>query len=188
MMNTPRRAGVARTARLASLVRDVEAKLAMTALAAALALAALQPVLAHDTTSAATGPVHVEQPWARATPPGAKVAGAFAVIANHGSTPDRLVSATAEIAGRVEIHEMAVTDGVMTMRPLPDGLPIPADGSVELKPGSYHLMLMDLAGPLKDGEHVAGTLTFEKAGTVPVEFVVAPIGAKAPAGMGHTPQ
>lgn len=183
MMITPRPAGIARTARLASLVRDVEAKLAMTALAAALALTALQPVFAHDAS-----PVHVEQPWARATPPGAKVAGAFAVIENHGSTPDRLVSATAEIAGRVEIHEMAVTDGVMTMRPLPDGLPIPADGSVELKPGSYHLMLMDLAGPLKDGEHVAGTLTFEKAGTVPVEFVVAPIGAKAPAEMSHSPQ
>jgi hypothetical protein len=183
MKITPRPAGAARTARLSSLVRDVEAKLAMTALAAALVLTAVQPVLAHDAS-----PVHVEQPWARATPPGAKVAGAFATIENHGSTPDRLVSATAEIAGRVEIHEMAVTDGVMTMRPLPDGLPVPADGSVELKPGSYHLMLMDLAGPLKDGEHIAGTLTFEKAGTVPVEFVVAPIGARAPEGMSHTPQ
>lgn len=183
MKITQRPAGVARTVRLASLVRDVEARLAMTALAAALALAAVQPVLAEDAS-----PVHVEQPWARATPPGAKVAGAFAVIENHGSTPDRLVSATAEIAGRVEIHEMAVTDGVMTMRPLADGLAIPADGSVELKPGSYHLMLMDLAGPLKEGEHIAGTLTFEKAGTVPVEFAVAPIGAKAPAGAGHAPQ
>jgi copper(I)-binding protein len=186
MNSTHRPAGAARTARLASLFHDVEARLAMTALAIAFTLTALQPVFAHDTKSANAGPVHVEQPWARATPPGAKVAGAFAVIENHGSTPDRLVSATAEIAGRVEIHEMAVTDGVMTMRPLPDGLPVPADGSVELKPGSYHLMLMDLSGPLKDGEHVAGTLTFEKAGTVPVEFVVAPIGAKAPAG--HTSQ
>ncbi len=181
MNNTHRPAGVARTARLASLFHDVEAKLALTALAVAFTLTALQPVFAHD-----AGPMHVEQPWARATPPGAKVAGAFATIENHGSTPDRLVSATAAVAGRVEIHEMAVTDGVMTMRPLPDGLPVPADGSVELKPGSYHLMLMDLAGPLKDGEHVTGTLTFEKAGTVPVTFVVAPIGAKAPAA--HTPQ
>jgi copper(I)-binding protein len=81
---------------------------------------------------------------------------------------------------------MAVTDGVMTMRPLPDGLPVPADGAVELKPGSYHLMLMELAAPLKAGESIAGTLTFEKAGTVPVTFVVAPIGAKAPTA--HTPQ
>jgi len=186
MSITHRPPGGARVARLASVFHDVEAKLAMIALAVALTLAALQPVFAHDTTSTSAGVVHVAQPWARATPPGAKVAGAFAVIENHGSTPDRLVSATAEIAGRVEIHEMAVTDGVMTMRPLPDGLPVPADGSVELKPGSYHLMLMDLAGPLKDGEHIAGTFTFEKAGTVPVEFVVAPIGAKTP--MVHTPQ
>jgi copper(I)-binding protein len=181
MTTTHRSAGVARAARIASLFHDVEARLAMTALAVAFTLTALQPVFAQDAK-----PVHVEQPWARATPPGAKVAGAFATIENHGATPDRLVSATAEIAGRVEIHEMAVTDGVMTMRPLADGLPVPADGSVELKPGSYHLMLMDLAGPLKDGEHIAGTLTFEKAGTVPVEFVVAPIGAKAP--MAHTSQ
>jgi copper(I)-binding protein len=186
MNSTSRPAAFARTVRLTSLFNDIEARLALTALASALLLAALQPAFAHDTTSASAGPVHVEQPWARATPPGAKVAGAFATIENHGSTPDRLVSATAEIAGRVEIHEMAVTDGVMTMRPLPDGLPVPADGSVALAPGSYHLMLMDLAGPLKDGEHIAGTLTFEKAGTVPVEFVVAPIGAKAPAA--HTPQ
>ncbi len=181
MTFTHRPAGIARAARLASVFHDIEAKLALTALAIALSLAALQPVLAHDAS-----PVHVEQPWARATPPGAKVAGAFATIENHGSTPDRLVSATADVAARVEIHEMAVTDGVMTMRPLADGLPVPADGSVELKPGSYHLMLMDLAGPLKEGQHVAGTLTFEKAGTMPVEFVVAPIGAKAP--VAHTPQ
>lgn len=183
MNTTHRPAGAVGTARLTSLFRDVEARLAMTALAVAVLLTALQPVLAHDTK-----PVQVEQPWARATPPGAKVAGAFAVIENHAATPDRLVSATATVAGRVEIHEMAVTDGVMTMRPLADGLPVPADGSVELKPGSYHLMLMELTGPLKEGEAFAGTLTFEKAGTVPVEFVVAPIGAKAPMAMGHTPQ
>jgi copper(I)-binding protein len=181
MTTSLRPSAAVRTARLRTLFHDLESRLAAAALASALALFALQSAFAHD-----AGAIRVEQPWARATPPGAKVAGAFAVIENSGSTPDRLVSATAAIAGRVEIHEMAVTDGVMTMRPLPDGLPVPADGSVELKPGSYHLMLMELAGPLKEGEHVAGTLTFEKAGTVPVEFVVAPIGAKAPAA--HTPQ
>lgn len=180
-MNTfqPSRAAV-QTARLRSLFSDIEARLAVTALAGALVMAALQPVHAHD-----TGPIQVEKVWARATPPGAKVAGGFATIENHGATPDRLVSATAEISGKVEIHEMAVTDGVMTMRPLPDGLPVPAHGEVTLAPGSYHLMMMDLAGPLKAGEHIAGTLTFEKAGTIPVEFAVAPIGSKEPMAMDH---
>jgi hypothetical protein len=170
-----------RAARLRTLFHDLESRLAVAAFAGALALFALQPAFSQE-----AGAIRVEQPWARATPPGAKVAGGFAVVVNGGAAADRLVSATAAIAGRVEIHEMAVTNGVMTMRPLPDGLPVPAGGEVALKPGSYHLMMMDLAGPLKAGDRVAGTLVFEKAGTVPVEFVVAPIGAKAPAE--HTPQ
>ena len=93
------------------------------------------------------------------------------------SIADRLVAATAEIAGRAEIHEMAVKDGVMTMRPVTGGVPVPAGGKVALKPGSYHLMFLDLKRPLKPGEQFAGTLTFEKAGPVAVTFAVQPIGA-----------
>ncbi|MBN9022005.1 MAG: copper chaperone PCu(A)C, partial [Rhizobiales bacterium] len=74
-------------------------------------------------------------------------------------------------------HEMAVVDGVMTMRELPDGLPIPAGGSVELKPGSYHIMFVGLKAPLKEGESFKGTLTFEKAGTVQVEYAVQALGS-----------
>jgi copper(I)-binding protein len=80
---------------------------------------------------------------------------------------------------------MAVKDGVMTMRQLPDGLPIPAKGAVALKPGSYHLMFLDLKHPLKKGEPFSGTLTFEKAGTVAVTFAVEDIGATDPAQGGH---
>ena len=124
------------------------------------------------------GALVIHEPWARATPPGAKVAGGYATIENNGDTPDRLVSATAEISGRVEIHEMAMSDGVMTMRPLPDGAEIPAGASLELKPGSYHIMFMELAAPLSEGETFAGTLTFENAGSVDVTFAIGPIGSE----------
>ena len=84
--------------------------------------------------------------------------------------------ATGEIAGRVEIHEMAVDDkGVMTMRPLADGLEIPAGGKAELKPGGFHIM----EHGVKEGDVFKGTLTFEKAGTVDVEYAVEAIGGKS---------
>jgi len=153
---------------------SAEARLGIATLATAFVLLATAPAPAHEVKA---GDLNIEHPWARATPGGAKVAGAFAVIENEGGTPDRLVGGSAEIAGHVEIHEMAVKDGVMTMRPLADGLEIPAHGGVTLKPGSYHLMLMQLKQPLVEGGSFAGTLVFEKAGTVPVTFEVAPIGA-----------
>lgn len=160
----------------------LEARLGAIALAAGLAVFAASPAPAHE---AAAGDIHIEHPWARATPGGAKVAGAFAAIENGGATPDRLVGATAEVAGKVEIHEMAVKDGIMTMRPVADGLDVPAHGAVALKPGSYHLMLMQLKAPLEAGTSFAGTLVFERAGTVPVRFEVAPIGAMS---AGHAGQ
>jgi copper(I)-binding protein len=145
--------------------------------ALALALLAAGPTLAQEFKA---GTIEVTHPWSRATPAGAKVAGGYAAIENAGSEPDRLVSATAEIAGHVEIHQMAMTDGVMTMRLMPDGLSVPANGRAALAPGGYHLMFLELKRPLKAGEDFAGTLTFEKAGTVDVRFTVEAIGATAP--------
>lgn len=161
--------------RLQHLVRSL-------AVAAALAIpaAALSPVaLAHDYK---VGDITVDHPWARATPHGAKVAGGFLVLENKGGTPDRLVSAAAEIAEHTEIHEMAMKDGVMSMRQLPEGLAVPAGGEVALKPGGYHLMFIDLKRPLAKGESFKGTLTFEKAGSVEVSFTVDAIAA---GGTGH---
>lgn len=139
----------------------------------------LAPSLAHDYK---VGTLKIDHPWARATPAGARVAGGFMKISNAGAA-DKLVSATATVAGRVEVHEMAVNDGVMTMRELAAGLPIPENGSVELKPGSFHVMFMDLKQPLKAGDKFKGTLTFEKAGTVEVEFAVEAMGSQG--GMDH---
>lgn len=125
------------------------------------------------------GAIEIAHPWARATPPAAKVAGGFMKITNTGTTDDVLVSASApSIAGRVEIHEMAVTDGIMTMRPLKDGLPVKAGETVELKPGSFHIMFMELKTPLVEGEKVPGSVTFRDAGTVAVEYSVDKMAAK----------
>jgi hypothetical protein len=155
------------------------ARLRSAVLAAALALLVIGPAAAHEFKS---GPIEVVHPWARATPPAAKVGGGYAEIRNDGSEPDRLVSVTAEVAGRVEIHEMGVKDGIMTMRPVEGGVPVPANGSAALAPGGYHLMLLELKRPLKAGESFAGTMTFEKAGTIPVTFDVQAIGST---GAGH---
>lgn len=124
---------------------------------------------------------------ARATPPGAPVAGGFLTIANAGAE-DRLTGVGAPaITDRAEIHEMAMEGDVMRMRALPDGLPIPAHATVELKPGGHHIMFMELKQPLTEGMRVDLTLHFEKAGEVVVPMQVGPMnaGKKARQGGGH---
>jgi periplasmic copper chaperone A len=125
------------------------------------------------------GEITVEQPWSRATPGGAKVGVGYLTITNGSSTPDRLLSAATEVAGHTEIHEMSMNNGMMQMRPLPDGVAVPANGSVALEPGATHLMLLDLKHPLKEGDRFSGTLTFEKAGPLDVTFAIRGLGAKA---------
>lgn len=134
------------------------------------------------------GALRIEAPWTRATPKGAQVGGGYLKITNTGKDADRLVGGSLPIAGRLEVHEMATVDGVMRMRELPKGLEIKPGETVELKPGGYHIMFMQLKEPLVAGKPVRGTLVFEKAGTVEVEFGVAPIGARdMPAtGGGHS--
>lgn len=123
------------------------------------------------------GDLTVASTWTRATPGGAKIAGGYLKITNNGKSPDRLVSVTSAGADRVEIHEMSMTDGVMKMRPLTDGLTIKPGETVELKPGGFHMMFMDIKQPLKQGDTLKATLKFEKAGTLDVSFSVNAIGA-----------
>jgi periplasmic copper chaperone A len=129
------------------------------------------------------GPIKIEQPWARATPQGAKVAAGYMRITNTGSAPDRLIGGSAMPAAGFELHEMKMDGNVMKMRALPTGVEIPPGGSVELKPGSYHVMFTGLKQPLAAGQHFKSTLAFEKAGKVEVEFTVQPVGAPGPHGM-----
>ena len=125
------------------------------------------------------GDIAIVDPWSRATPGGAKVGAGYLTITNSGRTPDRLVSAATEIAERAEIHEMSMEGGMMKMREVPDGVAIPAGGNVALAPKGSHLMFLGLKKPLKEGETFSATLNFEKAGSVPVRFVVKGIGATA---------
>ena len=148
-------------------------KLSLSLAAAALALSA-SLAAAHEFKA---GPLKIGHPWSRAAPAGASVAGGYLTVTNHGAAPDRLVSVSSGISAKAELHEMAVKDGVMTMRPVEGGVEIPAGGKIELKPGSYHLMFIGLKQLPKEGEEFSATLTFEKAGSVEVEFAVEAMGA-----------
>ncbi|MET3595136.1 copper(I)-binding protein [Mesorhizobium shonense] len=151
-----------------SRLHSFEERLGIVVFTVALLFATTHSLWAHEFK---VGDIEIVHPWSQATPEGAKVAAGYLVLKNHGSSPDRLVSATGEVAGMTQVHEMAVdANGVMTMKQLADGLEIPAGGEVALKPGSFHIMFMDLKQPVKKGQSFKGTLTFEKAGTVEVEY------------------
>jgi periplasmic copper chaperone A len=139
---------------------------------------ALGATVAHaqDVPSYNAGALQITQPWSRATPKGAEVAGAYFKVTNTGTTPDRLVGGSSPVAGRFEIHEMSMDNGVMKMRPVPNGIEIKPGESVELKPGAYHVMMLDLNQPLNKGDHVKATLKFEKAGPVDIEYNVVGVG------------
>jgi hypothetical protein len=132
------------------------------------------------------GDLVITQAWSRATPGGAKVGGGYLTIENKGSAPDRLIGGSADVAAKLQVHEMAMNNGVMTMRPLDEGLVIEPGKTIRLAPGGLHLMLLDLKGPLKQGDKLPITLEFEKAGKVTLSLDVRGIGAQGPSGAdGH---
>ena len=130
------------------------------------------------------GDLVITQAWARATPGGAKVGGGFLTIENKGTVPDKLVGVSAYGAGKIEVHEMVMNEGVMKMRPVEGGLTIDPGKTVKLAPGGLHLMMMDLKSPLKQGDKMPVTLEFEKAGKVAVTLDVQGVGAQGPAASG----
>lgn len=119
------------------------------------------------------GTLKINHAWVRATPPNAQVAGAFLSIENTSTKPDRLLSASTDVAAKVEIHEMKMDGELMQMRQLSDGLPIPAKQTVTLKPGGIHLMLIAPKRAIVEGQKVAITLVFEKAGKRSLQFTAA---------------
>jgi periplasmic copper chaperone A len=133
------------------------------------------------------GSLEIEHPWSRATAKGAKIGAGYLTIKNTGSAPDRLVGGSFADAAKVEIHEMSMDQGVMKMRPLSGGLEIKPGETVEFKPDGYHLMFVGLKQPLKQGERVDGTLQFEHAGSVQVQYVVGAIGQKTSSGKASMP-
>jgi periplasmic copper chaperone A len=123
------------------------------------------------------GDLEILSPWARAAAGmtemegGGGNGGAFMLLKNSGSAPDQLVRAESTVAKSVELHKSSMEGDMMTMSPV-DSIEIPAGGEVELKPGSYHIMLIDLQQDLKPGEKFTLTLVFEKAGKVDVEVEI----------------
>ena len=133
--------------------------------------------------SGAAGEIKISEPWARTSPMVAGAGAAYMVIENPASAADFLVGGSSDVAKAVEVHETVAipagsaapmassgtgTGGSMMGMQKMDRLEIPAGGSVELKPGSYHIMLIGLTRELKAGERIDITLKFEKAGDVKV--------------------
>ena len=140
------------------------------------AIALASPLLAHRFQA---GALLIEHPWSRETAKGQQVGAGYLSITNKGKTADRLVSATSAAAASVEVHTVGMENGVMRMRQLKDGLPIPAGKTVTLKPGGYHIMLIGLKKPLVKGAMVPAELRFEKAGRVKIAFKIDAITASA---------
>jgi copper(I)-binding protein len=125
--------------------------------------------------------VEVKNPWARATVQGQKATGAFMQITAPAATT--LIGVSTPVAGVAEIHEMKMDGDVMRMRPLPKGLELPAGKAVQLKPGGYHLMLMDLRLPLQKDTTIPLTLTLrDSKGVQSTQELRVPVLSAAPAG------
>ncbi|WP_293370093.1 copper chaperone PCu(A)C [Nevskia sp.] len=133
---------------------------------------ATPPAEAASTAETRIGDLLITSATSRETPLAGGTGPGFMTIANRGATDDRLLSATSPETTSVELHEMSMADGQMTMRALPEGLLIPAGGTVDLAPGGIHLMLIGVRDALVAGQTVPVELRFEKAGTVTVPLSV----------------
>jgi copper(I)-binding protein len=117
------------------------------------------------------GMLVIRNVWARPATKADALSAVYMVIENTGDQPDRLLHAHCDVAGTVELHETKMEGGVMKMQPV-DGIDIPAKGTVELKPGGLHIMLIGLTRDLNPGDEIELELHFDKAGHVPVKAVV----------------
>jgi copper(I)-binding protein len=142
------------------------------AFAGALTLASLLTMPVADAHEIKLGTLEIIHPWARQSPMAADVTAGFMVIRNTGTEDDKLIKVTAEIAEVVQIHDMKMDNDVMKMFEIEGGLVIPAGQTVELKPKSKHIMFMKVKSQPVVDTMFKGTLTFEKAGTVEIEYEV----------------
>ena len=142
------------------------------AFAATLSLASLYSIASGHAHEIKLGDLVISHPWSRPSPMASDVAAGFMKITNTGSTDDRLISATSSITETVQLHDMKMDGEVMKMFEVPGGIAIPAGKTVELKPKSLHVMFMKLKRAPAEGEEFKGTLTFEKAGTIEIEYEV----------------
>ena len=131
------------------------------------------------------GSLEIMGPWSRATPKGASTAIGYMTIRNNGTTPDRLIGGSVDFASGFQLHSMTMENDVSKMREL-KSVDIGPGQTIEFKPGGSHVMFVGVKHPLSQGEHVKGTLIFEHAGTVQIEYDVQGIGAQSgPHDMDH---
>ena len=123
------------------------------------------------------GSLVISGPWSRATPKGAESAIGYMTIKNNGTTTDRLIGGSFDVADTFELHSMVMENGIAKMRELMD-VEIKPGQTIEFKPGGSHAMFANLKHPLSKGEHIKGTLIFEHAGTVQIQYSVEEIGAQ----------
>lgn len=126
--------------------------------------------------AASAGDLSIFEPWVRTTTN--DVSAGYLRVENAGPD-DTLVSAKTNVSQMVQLHEVVTEGATSKMQPKEGGFPVPAQGALELKPGGFHIMLMNLAEPLVEGDSVELELTFEKAGTIKLTAPVRPA-----AGMG----
>ena len=131
---------------------------------------AMALVLAGSAWATPASELAVSHAWARATPPGSTVGGAYLTIDNHGATPARLIAVSSSVASEAAVHVTQIAGGVAGMHETP--LVVPAHGSVKLNPGGMHLMLMGLKAPLVQGSHFELRMNFEPGGVVTVSVPV----------------
>ncbi len=124
--------------------------------------------LAHEYEA---GKIQIDHPWSREAPPNAPVIGGFLQLNNHGDKEDALIAAESPISKHIELHNHIMKDGVMKMVKVAE-ISVPANGSVALKPGSFHLMIFNPTQTLKQGDRFPVTLTFKNAGKVEVDMAV----------------
>ena len=139
-------------------------------------------VEAHEVTVKGLQIVH---PYVRATPKGMAVTAGYVKITNTGKDADKLIGASMAGAGKAELHTTLMEDGIAKMRPLAGGLAIGPGETVELKTSGAHIMFTGLTKSLSEDTYIDGTLVFEKAGTVAIEYAVVPLAGDAKAGSEH---
>lgn len=134
------------------------------------------------TTSALAADITVSEPWARASAGMANAGAAFMAINNAGDA-DTLIAAEGDVSKRIELHTHTMVDGVMKMREVEGGIPVPTNGTQMLQPGGYHVMLMGLNAPLKEGTSFPLTLKFKSGQEVQIDVNV--MSPSAMGGMQH---
>jgi copper(I)-binding protein len=142
-----------------------------------------------STTAMATdykaGSLAISGPWSRATPKGAQTGVGYMTIKNSGTTSDRLIGGSVDVADDFELHVTTIENGIARMRELSE-IEIKPGQAIEFKPGGSHVMFVNLKNPLSKGEHINGTLVFERVGKVQIEYSVEGIGAqRGPQDMEH---